>query len=154
MVCHQRRHFPSKKSSNKPPNKEVICIIWNIIETLLILLNYHMHESFMHAYDYILLRRINLIFEYNFTFLFSVKLLYFFLHFSWIRICIWYSYYHAKYILNVEIDRFFKKYIGNKINPLHRITFNRKEMMVFRPLLCTLIRLNWAKHTPGIMRRN
>ena len=24
----------------------------------------------------------------------------------------------------------------------------------FRPLLCTLLRLNWAKQTPGIMRRN
>ena len=24
----------------------------------------------------------------------------------------------------------------------------------FRPLLCTLFRLNWAKQTPGIMRRN
>ena len=28
------------------------------------------------------------------------------------------------------------------------------EMMVFRPILCTLFRLNWAKQTPGIMRRN
>ena len=27
------------------------------------------------------------------------------------------------------------------------------EMMV-RPLVCTLFRLNWAKQTPGIMRRN
>ena len=25
------------------------------------------------------------------------------------------------------------------------------EMMVFRPFLCTLFRLNWAKQTPGIM---
>ena len=32
------KYFPSKESSNKPPNKEVIYIIWNIIETLLILL--------------------------------------------------------------------------------------------------------------------
>ena len=31
-----------------------------------------------------------------------------------------------------------------------------KEMKwwCFRPLLCTLFRLNWAKQTPGIMRRN
>ena len=29
-----------------------------------------------------------------------------------------------------------------------------REMMVFRSLLCTLFRLNWAKQTPGIMRRN
>ena len=28
------------------------------------------------------------------------------------------------------------------------------EIIVFRPLLCTLLRLNWAKQTPGIMRRN
>ena len=28
------------------------------------------------------------------------------------------------------------------------------DMMVFRPLLCTLFRLNWTKQTPGIMRRN
>ena len=28
------------------------------------------------------------------------------------------------------------------------------EMLVFRSLLCTLFRLNWAKQTPGIMRRN
>ena len=26
-----------------------------------------------------------------------------------------------------------------------------KEMMVFRPLLCTLLRLNWAKQTPRIV---
>ena len=30
----------------------------------------------------------------------------------------------------------------------------RNEMMCFRPLLCTLFRLNWAKQTPLIMRRN
>ena len=32
--------------------------------------------------------------------------------------------------------------------------YGEDEMMVFRPLLCTLFRLNWAKQTPGIMRRN
>ena len=30
----------------------------------------------------------------------------------------------------------------------------RKKWLCFRPLLCTLFRLNWAKQTPGIMRRN
>ena len=30
----------------------------------------------------------------------------------------------------------------------------RKKWWCFRPLLCTLFRLNWAKQTPGIMRRN
>ena len=34
------KHFPLKKSTNKPPNKEVYCIMWTLIETLLILLNY------------------------------------------------------------------------------------------------------------------
>ena len=30
----------------------------------------------------------------------------------------------------------------------------RNEMMVFRPILCTLLRLNWSNQTPGIMRQN
>ena len=34
------KHFPLKKSTNKPPNKKVYCIMWTLIETLLILLNY------------------------------------------------------------------------------------------------------------------
>ena len=29
-----------------------------------------------------------------------------------------------------------------------------RKWWCFRPLLCTLFRLNWAKQTPGIMRRN
>ena len=32
--------------------------------------------------------------------------------------------------------------------------WKENKMMVFRPLLGTLFRLNWAKQTPGIMRRN
>ena len=36
----------------------------------------------------------------------------------------------------------------------HLNQLGMKEMMVFRPLLCTLFRRNWAKQTPGIMRRN
>ena len=28
------------------------------------------------------------------------------------------------------------------------------KLWCIRPLLCTLFRLNWAKQTPGIMRRN
>ena len=28
------------------------------------------------------------------------------------------------------------------------------KLWCFRPLLCTLFRLNWAKQTPGIMRGN
>ena len=31
---------------------------------------------------------------------------------------------------------------------------NEMKLWCFRPLLCTLLRLNWAKQTPGIMRRN
>ena len=31
---------------------------------------------------------------------------------------------------------------------------NEMKWWCFRPLLCTLSRLNWAKQTPGIMRRN
>ena len=34
------------------------------------------------------------------------------------------------------------------------IFMDRKKWLCFRPLLCTLFRLNWAKQTPGIMRRN
>ena len=30
----------------------------------------------------------------------------------------------------------------------------KRKLWCFRPLLCTLFRLNWAKQTPGIMRRN
>ena len=30
----------------------------------------------------------------------------------------------------------------------------KKKWWCFRPLLCTLFRLNWAKQTPGILRRN
>ena len=29
-----------------------------------------------------------------------------------------------------------------------------RKLWCFRPLLCTLLRLNWVKQTPGIMRRN
>ena len=32
MVSHQKRHFPSKESPNKLPNKEIICIVWNLTE--------------------------------------------------------------------------------------------------------------------------
>ena len=33
------KHFHLKKSTNKPPNKKVYCIMWTLIETLLILFN-------------------------------------------------------------------------------------------------------------------
>ena len=38
---------------------------------------------------------------------------------------------------------------------LHLLIELKWEMKLwcFRPLLCTLLRLNWAKQTPGIMRR-
>ena len=32
--------------------------------------------------------------------------------------------------------------------------WGKMKWWCFRPLLCTLFRLNWAKQTPGIMRRN
>ena len=32
--------------------------------------------------------------------------------------------------------------------------WNEMKWWCFRPLLCTLVRLNWAKQTPGIMRWN
>ena len=35
-----------------------------------------------------------------------------------------------------------------------RVTVKEMKLWCFRPLLCTLFRLNWAKQTPGIMRRN
>ena len=31
---------------------------------------------------------------------------------------------------------------------------NEMKLWCFRPLLCTLLKLNWAKQTPGITRRN
>ena len=34
------------------------------------------------------------------------------------------------------------------------ISVLENEMIVFYASLCTLFRLNWAKQTPGIMRRN
>ena len=36
---------------------------------------------------------------------------------------------------------------------LYRLSV-QKQTSAPRPLLCTLFRLNWAKQTPGIMRRN
>ena len=35
-----------------------------------------------------------------------------------------------------------------------RAYWREMKWWCFRPLLCTLFRLNWAKQTPGIMRRN
>ena len=35
-----KHNFPLKESTNKPQNKEVNCIMWTLIETSLILLNY------------------------------------------------------------------------------------------------------------------
>ena len=43
--------------------------------------------------------------------------------------------------------------IAGKLLPYKRIPVGNK-MMVFYTSLCTLSRLNWAKQTPGIMRRN
>ena len=37
---------------------------------------------------------------------------------------------------------------------LAKLGRNEMKWWCFRPLLCTLFRLNWAKQTPGIMRRN
>ena len=42
----------------------------------------------------------------------------------------------------------------NDISIMHYVQFGSKKLWCFRPLLCTLFRLNWAKQTPGIMRRN
>ena len=36
----------------------------------------------------------------------------------------------------------------------HISVISEMKWWCFRPLLCTLFRLNWAKQTPGIMRRN
>ena len=45
MVSHQKRHSPNDESSKKPPFKEAVCTIWNLTETLLILLSYmHVHK--------------------------------------------------------------------------------------------------------------
>ena len=44
--------------------------------------------------------------------------------------------------------------LTSSVETSHVEISDTNEMMVFRPLLCTLLRLNWAKQTPGIMRRN
>ena len=44
-------------------------------------------------------------------------------------------------------------HIISSINP-NGVVWNEMKWWCFRPLLCTLFRLIWAKQTPGIMRRN
>ena len=36
MVKNTKRYFSLEESKNKPPNKEVNCIMWTLIKTLLI----------------------------------------------------------------------------------------------------------------------
>ena len=65
-------------------------------------------------------------------------------------ICLRYWLLHALACMSLVMQA---KERGSQNTPCMSIS-HRNEMMVFRPLLCTLFRLNWAKQTPGIMRRN
>ena len=112
IKSHQEHNFLLEDSSNKPPNKEVICIIWNLTKTLLILLHY------------------TTIFYYNFMVCILVKLLHLFLHypcisfyypcmyFYTIHVCLFTLFitahihcYYANSIFNVAIDRLGKNYV-------------------------------------------
>ena len=84
---------------------------------------------------------------------------------SWVFIIAWYLIlYNTRYyktitltthpqICNINNMRRHRTKKNTQIN-MAQYTQKWNKMMVLRPLLWTLFRLNWAKQTPGIMRRN
>ena len=47
-----------------------------------------------------------------------------------------------------------ERHLGGDLDIKVEHPYRGEMKWCFRPLLCTLLRLNWAKQTPGIMRRN
>ena len=68
----------------------------------------------------------------------------------------------GKYVVKIECTNHCVKCLRGSLEKLVAQKFHhkgdkmlsRQQRVRFRPLLCTLFRLNWAKQTPGIMRRN
>ena len=57
-------------------------------------------------------------------------------------------------ITKCSLDDLLMSLKANKMALNSAVYMEEMKKRCFRPLLCTLFRLNWAKQTPGIMRQN